>query len=79
MSSVADKPIRSVVKALSWRTTGTIDTFLVSFLITRTLTVALSIGLFEIITKTVLYYFHERAWNKINFGKNEIEKPEYYI
>lgn len=69
---------RSIVKAISWRTVGTLDTMLISFIITGSFTAAVSIGAFELITKTALYYFHERAWNKINYGKAKIE-PEYQI
>lgn len=68
---------RSLVKAISWRTTGTIDTMLVSFVVTGNATAAVSIGLVEVVTKIALYYFHERAWNKISFGKTK--EPEYTI
>ena len=68
---------RSIAKAISWRTTGTIDTMIVSYFITGNVTAAVSIGLVEVITKIALYYFHERAWNKIGFGKTR--EPEYSI
>lgn len=64
---------RSLIKAISWRLTGTIDTMLISFILTGKIKLALSIGLVELITKTGLYYLHERAWNKIRFGKKERE------
>ena len=67
-----EKHSRSVVKALSWRVTGTLDTILVSYLITGTMKMALSIGFVELFTKIGLYYFHERVWNRISFGR---EKP----
>lgn len=76
---MSDKHHRSLVKAVSWRVTGTIDTILVSWLITRKLSLALSIGGVEVITKLLLYYFHERAWNKINFGREKPDQPEYII
>jgi len=60
---------RSFAKALTWRTTGTIDTFLVSWLITTKPFVAASIASVEVLTKIVLYYFHERVWNKIKWGR----------
>ncbi len=60
---------RSLVKTISWRVVGTIDTVLISWLITGTLELAFSIGLVELVTKMALYFFHERAWNKINWGK----------
>ena len=69
---------RSIVKAISWRTLGTIDTMVISFIITGNPLAAVSIGAFELITKTALYYFHERAWNKINYGR-EKPQPEYQI
>ena len=64
---------RSLIKAISWRLTGTIDTMLISFILTGKIKLALSIGLVELITKTGLYYLHERVWNKIRFGKKERE------
>jgi uncharacterized membrane protein len=60
---------RSAVKAITWRMTGTADTFLISLLITKKPIVAVSIASFEVITKTFLYYFHERIWNKISWGR----------
>ncbi|WP_457610531.1 DUF2061 domain-containing protein [Lutibacter sp.] len=65
----SEKPARSIVKAISWRIVGTIDTVLISWFITGKITLALSIGLIEIITKMVLYFFHERIWNLIKWGK----------
>jgi uncharacterized membrane protein len=61
---------RSIVKTLSWRFIGTIDTICISWLITGTLTLAFSIGMVELISKILLYYFHERTWNHIKWGKN---------
>lgn len=60
---------RSAVKAITWRMTGTADTFLISLLITKKPIVAASIASLEVITKTFLYYFHERIWNRINWGR----------
>ena len=69
---------RSIVKAISWRATGTVDTLVVSFLVTQKIGVALSIGGIEVFTKMVLYYFHERLWNRLSFGRQKID-PEYNI
>lgn len=57
---------RSLAKAVSWRITGTIDTFIVSWIITGALTLATGIALTEIVTKIFLYYVHERVWSKVN-------------
>lgn len=65
----SEKPIRSIVKAVSWRIVGTIDTMIISWFITGELSMALSIGSIEVITKMVLYYGHERIWNLIKWRK----------
>lgn len=64
-----DKLKRSLAKTISWRVIGTIDTIVISWIITGTLALAFSIGAVELITKMALYFFHERAWNTINWGK----------
>lgn len=60
---------RSMAKAVSWRITGTIDTMVIAFIITGEPFWALSIGGTELITKVVLYYFHERVWDRIGYGR----------
>lgn len=65
----SEKPVRSIVKSISWRVIGTLDTIIISWIITGTLTLAFSIGVVELVTKMVLYFFHERIWNNINWGK----------
>ncbi|OGV52363.1 MAG: hypothetical protein A2X49_02390 [Lentisphaerae bacterium GWF2_52_8] len=74
-----EKRYRSLVKAASWRLTGTLDTILVSFIITGAVKTAFSIGLLEILTKMTLYYVHERAWNKIRLGRTIVTESEYNI
>jgi len=71
LGRVADAamPIRSFIKAITWRVSATLDTFLLSFLITGRLDWASSIAIFEILTKSILYYFHERFWNKTKWGR----------
>ena len=76
---MADKRYRSFIKALSWRITGTIDTMIISWLITRQLTIALSIGGIEVFSKMILYYFHERLWDRSQFGREKGKAPEYQI
>lgn len=60
---------RSLLKTISWRIIGTLDTIIISWVITGTLAIAFSIGLIELLTKSVLYFFHERTWNTIKWGK----------
>lgn len=68
-SKASEKPIRSIVKAISWRIIGTIDTMVIAWLITGELTMAISIGSVEVVTKMILYYGHERLWNAIKWRK----------
>ena len=65
----SEKPLRSVLKALSWRVVGTIDTLIVSYVLTGQIVLATSIASVDFLTKLVLYFFHERIWNKIKWGK----------
>jgi len=74
-----EKAYRSVVKTLSWRTIGTLDTIIISYFITGNLAMAASIGSIELFTKMALYYFHERAWNKINLGRVKTSANDYQI
>ena len=60
---------RSLAKAVSWRTLGSIDTFLLGLLFTSSIKAAGSIALTEIVTKILLYYFHERAWASVTWGR----------
>jgi uncharacterized membrane protein len=62
MPPLRDHPAKSILKAISWRIIGTIDTMIISYLLTGRLVIALSIGSIEVFTKMILYYFHERAW-----------------
>jgi uncharacterized membrane protein len=60
---------RSLAKAVSWRVTGSIDTFVLSFLITGSLKIAGSISAVEVGTKIMLFYSHERIWGLVRWGK----------
>ena len=61
---------RSLGKSISWRILATCDTVLISYVITGSFAIAVTIGSIEVMTKMILYYFHERAWNKFSFGRN---------
>ena len=67
-SVIREKPIRSLLKAISWRITGSLDTVLLAWLFTQNVNTALAIGLTEVITKTFLYYMHERIWSRVRLG-----------
>lgn len=63
---------RHIAKTISWRIIGTIDTIILSGVITGSLTLGLAIGGVEIIIKMVLYFLHERAWYR--FSKFGVDK-----
>lgn len=60
---------RSVVKSVSWRLLGTLDTILISYVVTGRAGTALSIGSIELITKMALYVAHERVWDRCRWGR----------
>ena len=53
---------RSLIKAISWRLFGTFATVLVVFLLTHQLDTSMYVGIFEMVTKIILFYLHERVW-----------------
>ena len=68
MTTRREAHARSFAKAISWRITGAVDTFVISFIITGRVMIAGSIAAVEAVTKIVLYYFHERIWAIIPWG-----------
>jgi uncharacterized membrane protein len=65
----ADTHTRSFLKAVSWRITGSIDTFVISFALSGKVGLASGIASVEVITKIVLFYFHERVWALVRWGR----------
>lgn len=62
---------RHIVKALSWRFFGTLDTFFLAWVLTGHIKWGITIGGAELLTKTILYYAHERVWYRIRFGRED--------
>jgi len=71
--TVKDKHWRSLVKGVSWRITGTVDTIIISWFVTRKLHLAFTIGFIELFTKVALYYFHERLWERVTIGRTLVD------
>ena len=68
---------RHVAKTISWRLIGTTDTIVLSWLISGNLSLGLQIGVFEVITKMIIYYIHERLWfnsSMLNSNKRHLAK-----
>jgi uncharacterized membrane protein len=73
---MVEKHYRSLIKGISWRITGSIDTVIISYIITRKLNLAFTIGFVELFTKVFLYYVHERVWLKIPLGRIPEPPPD---
>ncbi|WP_373517684.1 DUF2061 domain-containing protein [Pricia sp.] len=65
----SEQPVRSIAKAISWRVIGTLDTLFISYLLTGEAAIAASIASIDFVTKMFLYFFHERIWNNIGWGR----------
>jgi uncharacterized membrane protein len=59
---------RHILKTVTWRIIGTIDTIILGWVISGDPTIGLSVGGAELATKMILYYIHERVWYRIDFG-----------
>lgn len=70
---------RSIIKTISWRLWATITTIALVFLFIGEIKIALSIGTIEVVLKMILYFVHERFWNKIKFGKKEIKPAVFWF
>lgn len=71
---MSERRHRSLLKAISWRLIGTVDTTLLSWIFTRTLGKALQIGGIELFTKIALYYLHERIWLAVPWAKTGVQE-----
>lgn len=71
-----DTNVRSLVKGISWRAVGTIDTFLLAWLFFGDISLAAPIAATEVLSKIALFYFHERIWNIIAWGRRS-GKPSH--
>lgn len=60
---------RSLIKAFSWRAVGSLDTFMLSLIVTGSGKYAISIASAEAVTKVGLYYVHERLWRRVRWGR----------
>ena len=72
---------RHIAKAVTWRIVGTMDTMFLAWLITGDALTGLKIGGFELFTKMLLYYLHERVWYKLNLsrGSKSLESKKRHL
>ncbi len=64
---------RSLAKVLSWRIVGTVATIVLVFIFTRRFSLSLAVGGLEFVSKIVLYWFHERVWDRLRFGRQQLQ------
>lgn len=67
---LSDTPKRSLLKTISWRVTGSGATFAISWLIAGNFAIAGTIAVIQLVVNTVLYFFHERIWNQVRWGRS---------
>ncbi len=69
ITGAPESHMRSLVKGISWRAVGTLDTMIISYIITGNIRYAAFIGSTEAMTKVFLFWAHERVWQKIRWGR----------
>lgn len=74
--NIPESKKRHILKTISWRLIGTLDTIILSWIISGNPLTGLKIGGLEVISKMILYYGHERVWYRINFGLDRIVRSE---
>jgi len=72
-----DTNLRTILKTISWRITATSTTVIIVYIFTGQIDTAIEVGLMEMAAKMLIYYLHERGWDKLKFGKKEI--PSFVV
>lgn len=66
---MSEKNSRSIAKAISYRVFGSIVTFAIALLLTGDAAISSAVGMADLFAKSILFYLHERLWNKIAWGR----------
>ena len=64
-----DTKTRSIIKTISWRITGTLCTFLISWVILDDIKTSSAIAIIQLTFNSIVFYFHERLWNIVRWGQ----------
>ena len=64
---------RSVAKSLSWRLLGTVSTAVLVFIFSGRIVLSIAVGTAEFFAKLGLYWVHERFWDRLNYGRRQVE------
>ena len=65
---VLESKKRSLTKSLIWRIIGILILGLITWIFTKNIEVTTSVTIFFHTIRFVLYYLHERFWEKIDWG-----------
>ena len=60
---------RSLIKTITWRITGSTSAMIIAYIVTGSYSISGTIGIIHLVVNTGLYWFHERIWNRIRWGK----------
>jgi uncharacterized membrane protein len=71
-----ERAMRSMGKVVTWRILVTITNFIGGWLASGSWQVGLGVVSFALVVNSILYYFHERAWNRLDWGKEPNQAPE---
>ncbi|MFC1479952.1 DUF2061 domain-containing protein [Candidatus Omnitrophota bacterium] len=72
-----EHPKRSFIKSITWRVIAVVTTMVAIYIYSGDLKESLVVGIGANLVKFFLYYWHERLWNNVTFGR--IKRPEYQI
>ncbi|RCW90269.1 DUF2061 domain-containing protein [Winogradskyella arenosi] len=75
-SKIKSSNKRHILKTFSWRAVGTVDTFVLGWIVTGNPLIGLKIGGAEVVTKMLLYFVHEKFWYRIDFGLDKRKKRQ---
>jgi len=68
---MSDSPKRSIAKTISWRITGSGATFAISYAVLGDVSISSTIAVIQLTFNTMLYFIHERIWNRIPWGQTK--------
>jgi uncharacterized membrane protein len=68
LKSTKPSHVIHLTKTITWRIIGTLDTILLSWMLSGDIALGLQLGSIEIVTKMILYYLHERLWHRVKFS-----------
>lgn len=74
-----ESSVRSLIKATSWRVFGSLVTAGMVFVLTRRIEVAAGVGLAEALGKVVLFYVHERFWDRVHIGRQRVRPAVIWL